>query len=115
MMSMKNSMAWEEVWGQLQREHTALEEARATLKLRDIEITRLTGELVWEGVSYEELRQAGDEKDAAILKLQQAAETARTTLETEKKQVEGKSPLSLFLLLVEFVEIRSRLNLRFRF
>jgi hypothetical protein len=29
-----------------------LEEARATLKLRDAEITRLTGELVQEGVSY---------------------------------------------------------------
>jgi hypothetical protein len=32
-----------------------LEEARATLKLRDAEITRLTGELVQEGVFYEEL------------------------------------------------------------
>jgi hypothetical protein len=47
-----------------------LEEERATLKLRDEEITRLTGELVQEGVSYEELRQAGEEKDATILELQ---------------------------------------------
>jgi hypothetical protein len=30
---------------------------------------RLTRELVQEGVSYEELRQAGEEKDTAILEL----------------------------------------------
>jgi hypothetical protein len=46
---------------------------------------RLTVELVQEGVSYEELRQAGKEKDIVILKLQQAAETARAALGTEKK------------------------------
>jgi hypothetical protein len=44
------------VQGQLQWEHTALEKAHATLKLRDAEITWLTRELVQEGVSYEELR-----------------------------------------------------------
>jgi hypothetical protein len=32
-------------------------------------------------VSYEELRQAGEEKDIVILKLQQAAATACTSLE----------------------------------
>jgi hypothetical protein len=47
-------------------------------------------------LSYEELWQAGEEKDAAILELQQAAETTRAALETEKKKVEGMSPLSLF-------------------
>jgi hypothetical protein len=46
----------EEAQGHLQQEHVALEEARAMLKLRDAEVTRLTGELVQEGVSYEELR-----------------------------------------------------------
>jgi chromosome segregation ATPase len=107
--------AQEEAQGQLQWEHAALEEERATLKLRDAEITRLTGEVVQEGVSYEELRQDGKEKHAAILKLQQAVETSCIALKTEKKQVEGKSPLSLFCLLAEFVEIRSRLNLRLHF
>jgi hypothetical protein len=58
-------------------------------KLRDAEITRLTGELVQEGVSYEELWQAGEEKDATILELQRTTETARAVLEKEK-QVEGK-------------------------
>jgi hypothetical protein len=56
---------------------------------------------------YEELQQASEEKDTAIIELQHAIETTRATLEMEKKQVEDKSPLSLFCLLVEFVEIRS--------
>jgi hypothetical protein len=86
-----------------------LEEARATLKLRDAEIARLTGELVQEAVSFEELRNAGEEKDATILELQQAAVTARAALETEKKQVEGKSPISSPCLSLGFVEIHSRL------
>jgi hypothetical protein len=73
------------VQGQLQWEHTAPEEARATLKLRDAKITWLTGELVQEGVSYKELRQAGEGKGATILELQQVVETTRATLKTEKK------------------------------
>jgi hypothetical protein len=56
-------MAREEAQGQLQRERAALEEAQATLKLRDLEITQLSGKLVQEGVSYEEQWQAGEEKD----------------------------------------------------
>jgi hypothetical protein len=47
-------------------------------------------------VSYEDLHQAGEEKDAVILDLERAAETARATLEMEKKQVEGKSFFPLF-------------------
>jgi hypothetical protein len=39
------------------------------VKLRDLEITRLTRELVQESVSYEELQQAGEEKDVTILEL----------------------------------------------
>jgi hypothetical protein len=71
-----------------------LEEARATLKLQDEEISRLDRELNQLSVSHEELRQAGEEKDAAILDVQQAAETARTTLEVEKKYVEVELSLS---------------------
>jgi hypothetical protein len=47
-------------------------------------------------VSYEDLHQAGEKKDVAILDLQQAAETVRAALETEKKQVEGKLLFLLF-------------------
>jgi chromosome segregation ATPase len=61
--------AREAVQSQLLRERAALEEAEATLKLQEQEITRLSGELDQEGVSYEELRQADEEKDASILKL----------------------------------------------
>jgi chromosome segregation ATPase len=93
-------MAREEAQGQLQRERAALEEARATLKLRDEEISRLDGELNQLSVSHEDLRQAGKEKDATILDLQQAAETACTALEAEKKQVEGESSFSAFRLSV---------------
>jgi hypothetical protein len=54
-------------------------------------------------VSHEDLRQAVEEQEATILGLQQAAETACAALETEKKQVEGESPLSPFRLLARFV------------
>jgi hypothetical protein len=50
-----------------------------------------------EGVSYEELRQTGEEKDAAILELQQAARTACAALEMERKQVEGELFFPLFV------------------
>jgi hypothetical protein len=58
------------VQGHLQRERAALEKAQATDKLWDEVVTRLSGELVQEGVSYEDLRQASEEKDAVILELQ---------------------------------------------
>jgi hypothetical protein len=46
-------------------------------------------ELAQLSVSYEDQRQAIEEKEATILDLQQVAEAARAALETEKKQVEG--------------------------
>jgi hypothetical protein len=78
-------MAWEEVQGQLQQERASLERAQATLKLRDEEVTRLNGEMAQLSVSYEDQCQDGEEKDAVILDLQRAAESARAALETEKK------------------------------
>jgi hypothetical protein len=53
--------------------------------------------LVQLSVSYEDQCQAGEEKEATILDLQQAAETARAALETEKKQVEGDSSFLPFI------------------
>jgi hypothetical protein len=96
-------VASEEAQDQLQWERAALEEARATLKLRDEEISRLDGELNQLSVSHKDLRQAVEEQEAAILGLQQTAETARAALEMEKKQVEGESPLFAFCLLAQFV------------
>jgi hypothetical protein len=46
-----------------------LEKVQATIKLRDEKVTQLFGELVQEGMSYEDLRQASEEKDAVILEL----------------------------------------------
>jgi chromosome segregation ATPase len=97
-----------EAQGQLQRACATLEEAQATLKLQDLEITRPSGELVQEGVSYKELRQAGEEKDVVILELQQAAATARASLELEKKQVEGESSFLPFAYWLDSFGIRSR-------
>jgi hypothetical protein len=54
-------VASEEAQGQLLRERAALEEARATLKLRDGEISRLDGELNQLSVSHEDLRHAVEE------------------------------------------------------
>jgi hypothetical protein len=92
----RERIAREEAQGQLQRERAALEEARATLKLQDKEISWLDMELNQLSVSHEDLRHAGEEKDAMILDLQQAADTARAALETEKKQVEGESSFPAF-------------------
>jgi hypothetical protein len=96
-------VALEEAQGQLQRERATLEETRATLKLRDGEISRLDRELNQLSVSHEDLRQAVEEQEATILGLQQAAETTRAALETEKKRVEGESLLFAFRLLARFV------------
>jgi t-SNARE complex subunit (syntaxin) len=75
----------EEAQGQLQRERVALGEARATLKLRDGEISRLDGELNQLSDSHDDLRQAVKEQEATVLGLQQAAEAVRKALEAEKK------------------------------
>jgi hypothetical protein len=90
-------MAQEEAQGLLQQEHTTVEKAQATLKLRDEEVMRLNRELKQLSVSYEDQGQAGKEKEVMILDLQQAAETARVALETEKKQVEGESSFLPFI------------------
>jgi hypothetical protein len=107
-------LAQEEAQGHLQRERAALEGAQATLKLRDAEITRLSEELVQEGVFYEELRQAGEEKDATILELRRMAKTARASLETERKQVEGELPFAC-LFLVDSICLGSAPNFCFLF
>jgi hypothetical protein len=104
-------MARKEAQGQLQREHAALEKAQATLKLQDEDVMRLNRELAQLSVSYEDQRQAGKEKDATILNLQQAAEAARAALETEKKHVEGESLFPPFTRWLDSFGIRSQLDL----
>jgi hypothetical protein len=62
-------------------------------------------------VSYEDQHQAGKEKDASILELQQAAEAARAVLETEKKQVQGELLLSPLTYWLDSFGIRSQSDL----
>jgi hypothetical protein len=107
----RECLAREEAQGQLQRERAAQEAAQATLKLLDQEITRLSGVLVQEGVFYEELWQASEEKDAIILKLQQATDNACSSLELEKKQVEVESPFLSFACWLGSFGIHSQLYL----
>jgi hypothetical protein len=62
-------------------------------------------------VSYEDLQQASEENDVVILELQQAAATTRTTLESEKKQVEGELLFLPFVCWLCLFGIRSQLGL----
>jgi hypothetical protein len=62
-------------------------------------------------VSFEDLQQASEEKDAVILELQQAAATMRATLESEKKQVEGELLLLLLTCWLSSFGIRSQLSM----
>jgi predicted nuclease with TOPRIM domain len=66
-------VAREEALGQLQRERAALEEARATLKQQEDEVSRLNEELVQISISHEDLRQSLEEQEASFLKLQRQA------------------------------------------
>jgi DNA-directed RNA polymerase subunit F len=66
----RKRMVREEAQGLLQQERAALEKAQATLKLRDEEVTRLNGKLNQLSVSYEDQRQAGEEKEVTILDLE---------------------------------------------
>jgi tetrahydromethanopterin S-methyltransferase subunit G len=54
-------MAREEALGQLQQEHAALEEVRATLQKQEEEVSRLNGELVQISISHEDQRQSLEE------------------------------------------------------
>jgi hypothetical protein len=93
-------MAREEALGQLRRERAALEEARATLKKQEEEVSRLNGELVQISISHEDQHQSLEEQEASHLKLQCEAEETCQSLEVEKKQVEGKFVVLCFVDLV---------------
>jgi hypothetical protein len=95
-------MAREEAVGQLQRERAALEQARATLKTREEEVSHLNGELVQISISHEDQCQSLEEQGASFLKLQHEAEETRRSLEAEKKQVEGEFVSVRFLFVDSF-------------
>jgi hypothetical protein len=104
----RECMAREQAQGLHQQERAALEKAQATLKVWDDEVMRLNRELNQLSVSYEDQRQAGEEKVVMILNLQQEAETTHMTLKTEKKQVEGELPFLPFACRPGLFGIRSQ-------
>jgi hypothetical protein len=59
-------LAREEALGWLQQEHTALEGARAAVKEREDEASKLNGELVQLSISHEDLRQSLEEQEAMV-------------------------------------------------
>jgi hypothetical protein len=95
-------MVPEEALGQLQRERATLEEARATLKKREEEVSCLNGELVQISISHEDQHWSLEEQKASFLKLQREAEETRQSLEVEKKHVEGKFAFVRFLFADSF-------------
>jgi chromosome segregation ATPase len=97
--------ARQEAEGQLQQEQAGLADARRRLsgstlpsrgrrsRERDAEVSRLDGELIALSISNADQQRSLEEQGTMVINLQQAVEAERRALETERKQVEGESPL----------------------
>jgi myosin heavy subunit len=81
---------------QLQQERTAREAAQKSLEERNVEFSKLEGELVVLSITSASQEQSLKEQSDTVISLQQAVEAERRALEVERKQVEGRS---LFCLL----------------
>jgi myosin heavy subunit len=81
---------------QLQQERTAREAAQKSLEERNVEFSKLEGELVVLSITSASQEQSLKEQSDTVVSLQQAVEVERRALEVERKQVEGRS---LFCLL----------------
>jgi septal ring factor EnvC (AmiA/AmiB activator) len=77
----------------LEQERTALERTKKSLEERDAEVSRLDGELIALSISNADQQRSLEEQGTTVVNLQQAVEAERRALETERKQVEGESPL----------------------
>jgi hypothetical protein len=94
----------------LEREHAALERAQTSLKEREVDVSKLDGELIALSISNADQLRTLEEQSATVVSLQQAVESGRQALEGERKQVEGESPLRSFVLLIFPSGIRSLLE-----
>jgi chromosome segregation ATPase len=81
----------------LERERAALERAQKSLEERDVEASKLDGELIALSISNADQVRTLDEQSATVASLQQAVEAESRALEVEKTQVEGKLPLCFLL------------------
>jgi chromosome segregation ATPase len=75
----------------LEKERVAHEVARKSLEDRNIEFSKLEGELMVLGINSASQELALQEQGETIRGLEQAVEAGRRALEVERKQVEGKS------------------------
>jgi chromosome segregation ATPase len=80
----------------LERECTAREVAQKSLEERNVEFSKLEGELVVLSITSASQEQSLKEQSDTVVSLQQAVEAERRALEVERKQVDGRS---LFCLL----------------
>jgi uncharacterized coiled-coil protein SlyX len=75
----------------LERERTAREAAQKSLEERNVEFSKLEGELVVLSITSASQEQALKEQSDTVNGLQQTVEAEHRALEVEKKQVEGES------------------------
>jgi hypothetical protein len=75
----------------LERERTAREAAQKSLEERNVEFSKLEGELVVLSITSASQEQSLNEQSDTVVGLQQAVEAERRALEVERKQVEGRS------------------------
>jgi hypothetical protein len=82
----------------LERECTAREAAQKSLEERNVEFSKLEGELLVLSITSASQEQSLKEQSDTVISLQQAveAEAERRALQVERKEVEGRS---LFCLL----------------
>jgi hypothetical protein len=82
----------------LERERTAREAAQKSLEERNVEFSKLEGELLVLSITSASQEQSLKEQSDTVISLQQAveAEAERRALQVERKEVEGRS---LFCLL----------------
>jgi hypothetical protein len=77
----------------LEQERVAREAAQKSLEGRNAEFSKLEGELVVLSITSASQELALQEQGETLKVLKQAVEAERRSLEVEKKQVDGKSPL----------------------
>jgi hypothetical protein len=75
----------------LERERTAREAAQKSLEERNVEFSKLEGELVVLSITSASQELSLKEQSDTVVGLQQAVEAERHALEVERKQVEGRS------------------------
>jgi mannitol/fructose-specific phosphotransferase system IIA component len=76
----------------LEQERTARETAQKSLEERDVDVSRLYGELIALSIATADEELSLKEQGATIVSLQQTVKAERRALKVEKKQVEGESP-----------------------